>query len=302
MIEADFYARSQQHSTLDAAAIEAAADAAKARFERYPKRQREAILDGTLLISTQGTHVGQINGLAVVEVGNQRWGHPSKITATARLGDGNVADIERESELGGPIHAKGIKILTAFLANRYAHSMPLSLSASLVFEQSYGPVEGDSASLAELCALLSALSDLPIKQGLAVTGSINQFGEVQAIGGINEKIEGFFEICQARGFTGEQGVIMPQANLKHLMLNSTVVNAVRAGQFAVYAVEDVDQAMALLTGTDAGQPDEQGVVPPGSVNYLVAAALITMAQVRQDGGAIPAPVRGRGRRGKRHGK
>ncbi|MCL4724916.1 MAG: ATP-dependent protease, partial [Rhodocyclaceae bacterium] len=203
------------------------------------------------------------------------------ITATARIGEGDVIDIERESELGGAIHSKGVMILSAFLAARYARSLPLSLSASLVFEQSYGPVEGDSASLAELCALLSALAAVPIRQSLAITGSVNQYGRVQPIGGVNEKIEGFFDICEARGLSGEQGVIIPQSNVKHLMLREEVVAACAEGKFRVYAVEDVDQAIALLTGMPAGEPDEQGLVPEGSINYLVASQLAELTALRQ---------------------
>jgi predicted ATP-dependent protease len=207
--------------------------------------------------------------------------HPVRITATARIGEGDVIDIERESELGGSIHSKGVMILSAFLAARYARSLPLSLSASLVFEQSYGPVEGDSASLAELCALLSALASVPIRQSLAITGSVNQYGRVQPIGGVNEKIEGFFDICKARGLTGEQGVVIPQSNVKHLMLREDVVAVCVAGKFHVYAVEDVDQAVELLTGVPAGEPDAQGLVPEGTINYLVATQLAELTALRQ---------------------
>jgi predicted ATP-dependent protease len=234
-----------------------------------------------VLITTAGAHVGQINGLAVIDLGDFMFAHPVRITATIRLGEGDVIDIEREAELGGAIHSKGVMILTSFLAARFARALPLSLAASLVFEQSYGPVEGDSASLAELCALLSALAGVPILQSLAVTGSVNQYGRVQAIGAVNEKIEGFFDICQARGLSGEQGVLIPDANVKHLMLRQDVVRACAEGRFRIHAVQTVDQAIELLTGLPAGEPDEEGKVPEGSINYLVAAQLAEMSVVRQ---------------------
>jgi predicted ATP-dependent protease len=208
-----------------------------------------------------------------------------RITATARLGDGEVVDIERETELGGAIHTKGVMILTAFLAARYARNRPLSLNASLVFEQSYGYVEGDSASMAELCALLSALADVPLKQGLAITGSVNQFGEAQVIGGVNEKIEGFFDLCAMRGLTGEQGVLIPAASVRHLMLREDVVEAVRRGTFQVHTIDTVDDAMTLLTGLPAGSPDAKGVTPKGTINHRVALALEAMASAQSAWGS-----------------
>jgi predicted ATP-dependent protease len=204
-----------------------------------------------------------------------------RITATIRLGTGDVIDIEREVELGGAIHSKGILILSSFLGARFARNAPLSLNASLVFEQSYGPVDGDSASLAELCALLSALASAPIRQSLAVTGSVNQIGQVQAIGAVSQKIEGFFDICNARGLTGDQGVLIPQANVRHLMLRDDVVTAAKTGKFRIYAVSDVDEAIELLTGIPAGTPDEQGNIPEGSINQLVAAQIAEMTAQRQ---------------------
>jgi lon-related putative ATP-dependent protease len=261
--------------------VEAALQARRHRASRLHEAIQEQILRGSLLIDSGGGQVGQVNGLAVIDLGDALFAHPVRITATARIGEGDVIDIERESELGGAIHSKGVMILSSFLAARYARSLPLSLSASLVFEQSYGPVEGDSASLAELCALLSALAAVPIRQSLAITGSVNQYGRVQPIGGVNEKIEGFFDICQARGLTGEQGVIIPQSNVKHLMLREDVVAACAAGKFAVHAVEEVDQAIALLTGVPAGEPDAQGLVPEGTINYLVATQLAELTALRQ---------------------
>jgi predicted ATP-dependent protease len=256
------------------------------RIDRLRDELHEALRRGLLLVSTSGVQVGQVNGLAYSELGELRFAYPMRITATARLGDGELLDIERESALGGPVHSKGVMILAAFLASRYAQELPLSLAASLVFEQSYGPVEGDSASLAELCALLSVLAVLPVRQSVAVTGSINQFGQVQAVGGINEKVEGFFDLCLSRGLQAGQGVLIPRANVQHLMLREDVVEAVRTGTFQVWAVEDADQAIELLTGTPAGSPDAKGQVPVGSVNHRVATQLTRLSVVRQAWGAL----------------
>ncbi|MCK9283487.1 MAG: AAA family ATPase [Rhodocyclaceae bacterium] len=265
--------------------VEAALDAHRRRHERIRARYQEEILRGQWLVDTAGKHVGQINGLAVVPLGEASFAHPVRITATVRMGDGEVVDIEREVDLGGPIHSKGVLILSSFLAARFGWTMPLSLKASLVFEQSYGGVEGDSASLAELAALLSALSALPIRQSLAVTGSVNQFGAVQPVGGINEKIEGFFDICLARGLSGDQGVLIPASNVCHLMLRHDVVEAVAKGQFNVWAVNTIDEAMELLTGLPAGQPDEKGEIPQDSVNFQIAVQLAELAEMRQNYGS-----------------
>jgi predicted ATP-dependent protease len=219
--------------------------------------------------------------LSVIDLGNFAFGRPARITATARLGKGEVIDIEREAELGGAIHSKGVLILSAFLTSRYAQRHPLSISASLAFEQSYGMVEGDSASVGELCALLSALAGVPINQSLAVTGSVNQHGQVQPIGGVNEKIEGFFDVCQARGLTGEHGVLIPASNVKHLMLRQDVVTAAAAGEFQIWPIETVDQALSLLTGLPVGRPDGEGRYPAGTVNRQVAERLWEMVQLRQ---------------------
>ena len=281
MQEADHHAAKAGRLAVLREDVEAALEAQRRRAGRLDESLREQILRDTLLIAVSGGQVGQVNGLAVVDLGDFRFAHPVRITATARLGEGEVIDIERESELGGAIHSKGVMILSAFLAARYARGLPLSLSASLVFEQSYGPVEGDSASLAELCALLSALAAAPIRQSLAITGSVNQHGRVQPIGGVNEKIEGFFDLCKARGLTGEQGVIIPQSNVKHLMLRDEVVAACAEGGFRVYAVEDVDQAIELLTGVAAGEPDAEGRVAAGSINYRVAGQLAELSALRQ---------------------
>ena len=233
------------------------------------------------MIATAGGQVGQVNGLTVMTLGFLDFGHPVRITVRVRLGKGEVVDIQREVKLGGPIHSKGVMILAGFLGARYCASRPMSLSASIVFEQTYGEVEGDSASCAELCALLSALAEVPIRQSLAITGSVNQHGEVQPVGGINEKIEGFFDICQARGLTGNQGVLIPAANASHLMLKKLVCEAAAAGKFQIYAVANIDEAIELLTGTTAGAADADGNFPQGSVNFLAAARLLELSLVRQ---------------------
>lgn len=280
MRESDYVARQRGATRVGRSDVLNAMAARRRRFDRYPTRVRAAALDGTVLISTTGAQAGQINGLVVIELAGELFGHPMRITATVHLGEGDVVDIERETELGGALHSKGVLIIASFLAARYARHQPLSVAASLVFEQSYSPVEGDSASLAELCALLSALSDVPIRQGLAVTGSINQFGAVQAIGGVNEKIEGFFELCEARGLTGEQGVVIPASNVRHLMLRDDVLAAAQRGQFHVYAVDNVDQAMNVLTGTPAGAADRKGNMPRGTINHRVAETLARMSAAR----------------------
>lgn len=280
MREADHHAAGVSLPLVGRAQVDYAVAARARRFGRYSERVLESMIDGSTLISTSGERAGQINALVVVEMAGEHFGHPMRITATARLGEGEIVDIERETDLGGAIHSKGVLILTAFLGARYARRRPLSLSASLVFEQSYVPVEGDSASLAELCALLSALSDVPIRQSLAITGSVNQFGEVQVIGGVNEKIEGFFDLCARRGLTGRQGVVIPAASVRHLMLREDVVEASRNGQFHVYPVETVDQAMAVLTGLPAGEPDAKGVMPSGSINQRVDSALSAMTDAQ----------------------
>jgi lon-related putative ATP-dependent protease len=287
--EADYWAGQAQHRVTDATDVQRAIDAQIRRLDRVRERIQEEIQRGTILIDTQGATVGQVNGLSVLSMGQFAFGRPSRITARVRLGRGEVVDIEREVALGGPIHSKGVLILSAYLGARYSVDRPLSLSASLVFEQSYSGVEGDSASSAELYALLSALADLPVKQGLAVTGSVNQRGQVQAIGGVNEKIEGFFDVCRAQGLTGEQGVLIPASNVKHLMLRPDVVAAVAAGQFQVYPVETIDQGVELLTGTPAGERDDTGEFPAGSVNQRVEARLVTLADKRL---AFGVPERG----------
>jgi predicted ATP-dependent protease len=280
--EADYWAGVARHDAVDAGDVQRAIDAQIRRVGRPRDRLQEEIERGTIMIATGGTATGQVNGLSVIELGGFAFARPSRITARVRLGGGTVVDIEREVELGGPIHSKGVLILSGFLSGRYVPDHPLSLSASIVFEQSYGEVEGDSASSAELYALLSALADAPIRQSLAVTGSVNQHGNVQPVGGINEKVEGFFEVCRARGFTGDQGVLIPSANLRHLMLRDDVIDAVEAGTFHIYAVDTVDQGIEILTGVRAGVRDQSGRFPDGSINGRVEQRLVAFAnQARQ---------------------
>lgn len=279
--EADLMATRASRTLVTREDITQALAARIRRADRLRDTLRDAVLTDTLVIASSGARTGQVNGLAVHELGEFRFGHPVRITATARLGDGDLIDIERESALGQSIHSKGVLILASFLRARYAQDLPFSMSASLVFEQSYGPVEGDSASLAELCALVSALADVPVRQSLAVTGSIDQAGAVQAIGGVNEKIEGFFDVCRARGLTGEQGVLIPAANIRHLMLREDVVDAAARGLFHVHAVDHVDGAIEVLTGRPAGVPDSTGRLPQGCINQLVTARLAQMSRDRQ---------------------
>jgi lon-related putative ATP-dependent protease len=283
--EADYWAGEAQHGVVTAADVQRAIDAQIYRSDRVRERTQEEIQRGTILIDSRGATVGQVNGLSVLTFGQFAFGRPSRITARVRLGRGEVVAIDREVALGGPIHSKGVLILSAYLGARYAQDRPLSLAASLVFEQSYSGVEGDSASSAELYALLSALADLPIKQSLAVTGSVNQYGQVQVIGGVNEKIEGFFDICRAQGLTGEQGVLIPISNVKHLMLRHDIVEAAAAGRFHVYPVATIDEGIELLTGVPAGERNEHGEFPPGSVNQRVEAHLIALSEKRRAFGA-----------------
>jgi lon-related putative ATP-dependent protease len=243
------------------------------RSNLLEERMARVLAEGTLLIATDGEAVGQVNGIAVLSTGDHAFGRPSRITARTYAGEPGVVDIEREAKLGGPVHSKGVMILTGFLAGRYARTRPLALSASIAFEQQYEEVEGDSAAAAELYALLSSLAGLPLRQDLAVTGSVNQHGEIQAVGGVNEKVEGFFDACRARGLTGRQGVLIPEANTRHLMLREDVVQAVRAGRFHVFAVASVDEGLELLTGRPAGARAPDGSYPEGSVNAAVDRAL-----------------------------
>ena len=283
--EADHWAGQAGATVLAAQHVRQAVDSQIRRADRVRERIHEEIRRGTILVETSGEKIAQVNGLSVIDMGTLRFGQPSRITATARLGRGEVLDIEREVKLGGPFHSKGVLILSSFIASRYANEQPLPISASLVFEQSYGMVDGDSASVAELTVLLSAIARIPIKQDFAVTGSIDQLGNVQPIGGVNEKIEGFFDVCRAAGLTGRQGVIIPSTNVKHLMLRDDVVEACREGRFAIYSASTVDQAFELLTGLLAGERDSRGEYPAESVNGRVLARIRELVQLRARFGA-----------------
>jgi len=279
--ESDYWAGKNEHSSVDAGDVQQAIDAEVHRADRIRERAYESIRRDIMLIDTDGEKVGQINGLSVLDLGNFRFGRPTRITARIGLGTGKVLDIEREVELGGPLHSKGVMILAGYLLATFGTDAPLSLSASLVFEQSYGGVDGDSASSTELYALISAISGVPLRQSLAVTGSVNQHGDVQAIGGVNEKIEGFFDICASRGLTGNQGVLIPDANTKHLMLRTDVVDAVKAGKFSIYPVSRIDQGIELLAGRPAGERDAHGQYPEDSIFRKVTDRLREMAEIRR---------------------
>lgn len=276
--ESDYWAKENGHAYITREDVQQAIDASIRRADRLSGKLQESILRDINLISTQGEKIGQINGISIYALGTFIFGKPTRITSQISLGKGQVVDIEREVEMGGPIHSKGVLILAGFLKGRYAQETPLSLSASIVFEQSYGGVDGDSASSAELYAILSNIAGTPIKQNLAVTGSVNQHGQVQAIGGVNQKIEGFFDICKARGLTGDQGVLIPNSNVQHLMLRNEVIDAVEKGNFHIYPVEHIDEGMEILTGIPAGEIQEDGTYPAGTVNAMVQQRLMKMAQ------------------------
>jgi len=287
LAEADFWADKANRAVISRADVERAIEQRIRRSSRLRDRAEENILQEVTLIDTGGVRVGQVNGLSVAELAGFRFGRPTRITCRVRPGSGKLVDIEREVALGGPIHSKGVLILSGFLAGRYALDTPMSLFASLVFEQSYGGVEGDSASSAELYALMSALAEVALRQELAVTGSVNQRGQVQAIGGVNEKIEGFFDICQKRGLTGTQGVLIPTANVQHLMLRADVIEACSADKFSVLPVATIDEGIALLTGRAAGERGSDGLYPPQTINRLVEDRLHAFALIRQSFGQPP---------------
>ncbi len=276
--EAGFYAQQHGRKHVGREQVDLAIESKIYRSNRIEERIQEMIEEGTLLVDTAGEVAGQVNGLSVYLLGDFSFGRPSRVTVRTYLGKGGMVNIEREAKLSGPIHDKGVMILAGFFGERFAQDKPLSLAASICFEQSYSGVEGDSASSTELYGLLSSLSGLPVRQGVAVTGSVNQRGQVQAIGGANEKIEGFYAVCKARGLTGDQGVIIPAANVRNLMLKPEVTEAVRRGEFHVYAVEHVDQGIEILPGAPAGERREDGSWPEGSVNFRVDRRLREMAE------------------------
>lgn len=271
--EADYWARVSNSKQIGKNHIDQAIEAQIYRSDRIKKAMLEEIDKGTILMDVKGERVGQINGLVVYDFSRYSFGKPARITTQVRIGKGDFMDIEREISMSGPIHTKGVLILKSLISNRFAKHSPLSLSASIVFEQSYGGVDGDSASSTEYYCLLSAIANLPIKQSIAVTGSINQFGEIQPIGGVNEKIEGFFDVCAHDGLTGKQGVVIPRTNVDNLMLRADIVQAVEDGRFTIYAIDTVDDGIEILTGVKAGKADNKGNYPKGTVNYLVEESL-----------------------------
>ncbi len=276
--EADYWAGKAGRTIISHDDVQKAVDAQIQRADRIKDRAQETVERGVVLVDTDGAKVGQVNGLAVMQVGQFMFGRPSRITARVAIGQGRIVDVEREAKLGGATHTKGMMILYGFIAGRYAQEVPLALGATITFEQSYGGVDGDSASSTEIYALLSALADAPIKQGFAVTGSVNQWGEVQAIGGANHKIEGFFDVCKARGLTGTQGVLIPQANVQHLMLREDIVAACKAGTFRIFAVSTIDQGIEILTGIPAGDRGSDGTYPAATINGRVEARLRGFAE------------------------
>jgi len=267
--EASFYATRDRERLVHERHVKEAVEERFLRSNLLMDKIGDMIRQGAVMIDVSGEKAGQVNGLSVIDLGEIAFGRPNRITTSVQPARDGLIDIEREAKLGGPIHTKGVMILSGYLAGTYGRDKPISLSARIVFEQSYSGVEGDSASSTELYALLSALSEKPIRQGIAVTGSVNQKGEVQAIGGVNEKIEGYFDICKALGLTGEQGVIIPQSNVRNLMLKDEVVNAVRDGQFHIWSVRTVDEGIEILTGTRAGKRTKGGAFQKDSIHDLV---------------------------------
>ncbi|MFQ5399460.1 MAG: Lon protease family protein [Anaerolineae bacterium] len=276
--ESSYWAGQNGRDTVTAADVRQTLEERIFRANQIEELLEEQILEGTLLIATEGHVVGQVNGLSVLDTGDYAFGQPGRITARTYMGEDGVVHIERETNMAGPLHNKGVLTLVGYLGGVYAQKQPLSLTASLTFEQNYGGVDGDSASSTELYALLSSLSGIPIKQGIAVTGSVNQRGEVQPIGGVNEKIEGFFRVCEARGLTGEQGVMIPASNAKNLMLHEDVVMAVAEGKFHIWPVKTIDEGIELLTGVPAGERNEDGTYPEGTVHYVVQNRLLELAE------------------------
>jgi lon-related putative ATP-dependent protease len=271
--ESNFWAKKRQAVIIEDQDVLQALKTREQRVDRVRGELYQHIERNITQVNVAGMRVGQVNALSVLSAGQLNFGQPSRLTANCRFGDGDIIDIEREVELGGDLHSKGMLIMSGYLGSTYAKDKPLSMSASLVFEQNYGEVDGDSATVAELCALLSAIAELPLKQSLAITGSMNQCGDVQAIGGVNEKIEGFFDVCKMQGLTGEQGVIIPHTNVQHLMLSQDVIDAVQAGQFHIHAVEHVNQALSLLSGLEMGRLDDNDEYPEGSFNAAIAQRL-----------------------------
>jgi predicted ATP-dependent protease len=287
--EASFWAQQEEATTVSQEHVKKALEQKVYRSNLIQERLNEMIERGSLFIDTESEVVGQVNGLSVITLGDYPFGRPSRITASVGPGRGGLVDIEREIKLGGPLHSKGVLIISGYLTGKFARDFPLTLSGRLVFEQSYQGVDGDSASSTELYTLLSALAEVPIRQGIAVTGSVNQHGDVQPIGGVNEKIEGFFEVCRQKGLTGDQGVMIPESNIKNLMLKPEVVEAVHEGKFNVWAVGTIDEGLEILTGKPAGELDSDGHYPEGTINHLVDRRLRKYAKIVRDFGRDEPP-------------
>ncbi len=288
LIEADYWAKESQSQMINGEHVEKAVREKIHRLDLVAERIRQLIVEGTLMVDVKGAFIGQVNGLSVYDLGTFSFGRPSRITAKTFLGRRGVINIERESQLSGRIHDKGVLILSGYLGWKYAQDKPLSLSASLCFEQSYTGIEGDSASSTELYAILSSLSDLPIRQDIAVTGSVNQKGEVQPIGGVNQKIEGFFDVCKAKGLTDDQGVMIPHQNIRNLVLREDIVKAVQDGQFHIYAVRAIDEGIEILTGVPAGEKKADGTYPEDTVNYRVDKRFRELAEgAKEYYGSVP---------------
>jgi lon-related putative ATP-dependent protease len=290
--ESHYWAKKENSNTVKAEHITKAVEEKIYRINRVEERIREMMLEDTLIVNTSGEKVGQVNGLAVLDIGDYSFGKPSRITAKTFAGRAGIVNIERETKMSGKIHEKAILIISSYLGNKYATKKPISLSASITFEQLYEMVEGDSATCAELYALLSSIAGVPLKQNLSVTGSMDQNGDVQPIGGVNQKIEGFFELCKMRGLDGSHGVIIPKRNMKNLLLKQEVVDAVREGKFSIYAIDKMEEGLEILTGMQAGEMNEDGTYPEGTINYLVAKRLTEISEAmekkkdKEEGGII----------------
>ena len=278
MRESHYWAKKSESAIVKGEHIKKAMDEKVFRVNRVEERMREMTLEDTIIVNTEGTKVGQINGLAVLDFGDYSFGKPSRITAKTFTGKAGVVNIERETKMSGKIHEKAILIISSYLGSKYAVKSPISLSASITFEQLYEMIEGDSATCAELYALLSSISGVPLKQSFAVTGSMDQNGDVQPIGGVNQKVEGFFELCRMRGLDGTHGVIIPRRNEKHLLLKQEVVDAVRAGQFSIYTIDRMEEGLEILTGASAGELQEDGTYPEGTINYLITKRLTEIGE------------------------
>ena len=276
--ESDYWARKQDSLTITGAHVQQAIQKRRFRYNLYEEKMRGSFENESVLLDVEGAMIGQVNALAVYQMGDIAFGRPSRITAETFMGKPGIVNIEREADMSGRTHDKGVMILSGYLGRTFAQHAPLGISISLTFEQSYGPIDGDSASSTELYVILSSLADLPIQQGIAVTGSVNQKGEIQAIGGVNQKIEGYFDVCRQKGLTGSQGVMIPKANLKNLMLKNEVLDAVHKQKFHIYQVANVTEGIEILTGLPAGIADEAGGYPPETVYGRIQKKLKTFLE------------------------